>query len=191
MPPVVVMYRPHLAPSRRRSPLNRLVGTALLVPLVSMLVASGCGDTEPPPPKVELPRTMKFKAVKPVNKSADGPSVVTVVRVVPMSGVAEFDAAAFDELWQDPKTALGDAMVGQYYEFKIFPEADLEVPAKIQSFDPALPETTRFLGVIALFHNVDRSEWHGRQHAAMPTESAKSQTVILSGTNITFQTESE
>lgn len=119
---------------------------AATIVLASILL-SGCGG----PRSVDLP----VRGVSPLNPNQAQESTPVDVRVWPLAGADRFKAATVDQLWIDPKAALGPDLLGEARSFTVFPGSDVD-PAVVQRLE--VPSSTRFLGVLAMYQRSDAQD---------------------------------
>lgn len=117
-----------------------LIGTPLLV--------SACGGKEPPPPPV-----LELTIIGGANQNADSsgkPSPIAL-RLYELTGTAKFERAdAFALIERDKATLGGDSAVSE--EFVI-------TPGETRPLTHALLPNAQFVGIIAIFRDIDRAVW--------------------------------
>lgn len=127
---------------------GRRVARWLLVSVVVALLA-GCASA-PPPPKPTI-ITATLDATAGVNPDAKGRASPIVVRVFELKSVAAFNNADFFSLWDRERETLSAEMLGRD-EFQLR-------PGEQKKFERTLQPDTRYVGVIAAFRDLERSNW--------------------------------
>jgi type VI secretion system protein VasD len=112
------------------------------------LLLDGCGGKEPPPPPV-LDLTIIGGANQ--NPDSSGKPVSVALRLYELTGTAKFERAdAFALIERGPATLGADSSVSE--EFII-------APGETRPLTHALLPNAQFVGVIAVFRDIDRAVW--------------------------------
>lgn len=124
--------------------------TLLKVPalLGAPLLLQSCGGKEPPPPPV-----LELMLIGGANQNADstGKASPIAMRLYELTGTARFERAdAFALIERDRVTLMADSAVSE--EFVI-------APGEARPLVHALLPTTQFVGIIAIFRDIDRAVW--------------------------------
>ncbi len=128
---------------------GRRVAGWLLVSVAVALLA-GCASAPPPPPKPTI-ISATLDATSGVNPDAKGRASPIVVRVFELKSVAAFNNADFFSLWDRERETLSAEMLGRD-EFQLR-------PGEQKKFERTLQPDTRYIGVIAAFRDLERSNW--------------------------------
>ncbi len=112
------------------------------------LLLSGCGGKEPPPPPV-----LELTIIGGANQNADSsgkPSPIAL-RLYELTGTGKFERAdAFALIDRDKATLGGDSAVSE--EFLI-------APGETRPVTHALLPNAQFVGIIAVYRDIDRAVW--------------------------------
>lgn len=92
-----------------------------------------------------------IKADKDVNPDAHGNPSPVRVRFYELSDAANFRKADFASLLNNDQAAIGDQNLGRE-EFELKPEA-------LHTIARGVKPDTRYLGIVAAYHNVDKIKW--------------------------------
>ena len=111
-----------------------------------LLALAGCASN-PTPTRVEA----VVEAAPVINPAAGVKTAPVVVRVYALSAPSPFDSSDFFSLYESDRQVLGDTLL--YRE-----ERQLN-PGEAWPLDMRLPANAQYLGVIAAFQQIDRSQW--------------------------------
>ena len=98
------------------------------------------------------PTSLYVRGVKPMNENERKESNSVAVRIYQLKDDARFNAATVDKLWTDHKGALADDLTAMK-EATVFP-GSADDPYKTVELGE-LPESIRFIGVLALYPKED------------------------------------
>ncbi|MBK9974820.1 MAG: type VI secretion system lipoprotein TssJ [Planctomycetes bacterium] len=124
--------------------------------------------------------TVKFVAIEPVNELQPGESRPVDIRIYQLKDDAKFKAATVDEIWENDKAVLADALIEVKLGESIFPEKADKPQGKEITLDP-LNADCKFVGVLALYKNKDAK---GDQKTVIAVADASSVTFELTGNHI-------
>jgi type VI secretion system protein VasD len=130
-------------PRQRRHVLAAMVGT------VGLLGLTGCKSPPPPPPPARI--VGSIQAAPALNPSVSQRPSPLRLRVYELRSPTAFNQADFMALYQGDQAALGADLLGRD-EFVLQPGETLPV-AKVLAPD------TRFLGVFAVYRDLERATW--------------------------------
>lgn len=124
--------------------------------------------------------TVPVRGVAPLNPNAAKESVPVDVRIHPLSVDARFRAASVEQVWTDPKTALGPELLAAATSFTVFPGAaeDPQVVHKVE-----VPRGTRFVGVLAMYQGADAQD---QRAVAVSVEEVEKYGLNFSGYSVTL-----
>src|ERR1043165_214565 len=98
------------------------------------------------------PSSLYYRGVKPMNENERKESNSVDIRIYQLKDDARFNQATIDKLWGDDKAALGDDLVAMKTATVFAGSAD----DKERSVELGeLPESVRFVGVLALYPKED------------------------------------
>src|ERR1700680_2089380 len=123
--------------------------TWLRVPLAILLGLSACASPPPPPKPTTI--TAALDAHANVNPDARGRPSPVVVRFYELKSLAAFDAADFFSMFDRDKETLGAELVARE-EFNLRPGEKRPLARTLQL-------DTRYIGVVAAFRDLERSQW--------------------------------
>lgn len=123
-----------------------MIGRRALIGATALAALQGCGGT-PPPPSVAL----TLKAAADVNADASGTPLPVAVRIFGLTSSARFSAADAYSLIDRESAVLGD-------EGRRVEALSLR-PGETKTLTMVMKPDVRFLGVAALFHDIDRARW--------------------------------
>lgn len=127
------------------------------------LCACTFGRKKPPAPKpVPVMRTVVTAAD--LNPDREGRPSPVVLAIYQLREAGAFQNADFFSLQDRAPNALGPDLIGRPEELKLRPAQTRESATEID------PET-RFLGVVAAFHDIERAQW--RAVAPVPEKKKK------------------
>jgi len=118
----------------------------LLSWFLALLVLSGCASN-PTPTRVEA----VVETAPVINPTAGVETAPVVVRVYALSAPSPFDSSDFFSLYESDRQVLGDTLL--YREERQLNPGD-DWPLEIR-----LPPNAQYLGVIAAFQQIDKSQW--------------------------------
>ena len=144
---------------------NRAVLGLTLV--ASALLLTGCGG----PDRVGL----QVQGLEPLNVNEQHESTPVDVRFYQLRSDARFRAATVEQLWTDDKNVLESDLVGDPTTATIYPAAPGVSPVTVTL---EVPEATKFVGVLALFHKADAED---RRMLVVPLDEAKHEILTLTG----------
>ncbi len=140
-----VTFRPG-TPNQRRT-----LGKAFRVlALVGAALVSACATEEPPPPTVIV---AQVSAVASLNPDSEGRASPLVVRLYELTAGSPFDSADFFDLYDQDKATLGETFVA-VDEIRV-------LPSETKTITRTLQPSTRFVGIVAAFRDVQLSTWRG------------------------------
>lgn len=151
-------------------PTRFLRGACALAMAGALLAAGGCASSR----SVTVP----VRGVAPLNLNEAQESTPVDVRIWPLSAPERFRAATVDQLWTDPKAALGADLLGDPRSFTVFPGAAGD-PAVEQQLE--VPSGTRFLGVLAMCRGSDAQD---RRAVVVPIDDAARHGLVLTGFSV-------
>lgn len=143
-----------IAGPERENPLplkdRHAIGKALsTLAFLGTLLLSACASEEPPPPPTMV--MAKVSAVESLNPNAESRPSPLVVRLYELTEESPFATADFFDIYDNDQATLGATLVATD-EFKILPGGS-------KSIERTLQPTSRFLGVVAAFREVELSTW--------------------------------
>lgn len=123
-----------------------MIGRRALIGASALASLQGCGGA-PPPPSVAL----TVKAAADVNADASGTPLPVAVRVFALASSGRFSAADAYSLMDRESAVLGD-------EGKRVEALSLR-PGETKTLTMVMKPDVRYLGVAALYHDIDRARW--------------------------------
>src|SRR6188768_3528630 len=82
----------------------------------TLVLAVGCATARPPKaiPSCKVPEEaqLEIESSDRVNPDESGRSLPTVLRVYQLSELGKIQQATFEDVWRDPKSALGETLLG-------------------------------------------------------------------------------
>ena len=161
--------------------LARLTLTILVCSVASL--GSGCASTasgvtkgvldkvfEEEPPEISV----RFVATSSMNPDPNGRPSPLVVRFYELKSLGVFDNADFFALYEEDESVLGEDMVA-HEEYEFLPGQELE-------FDRELNMTTRYVGFIAAYRDIESAKW--RASVETPADEKTKFTVRLESLSI-------
>ncbi len=121
---------------------NTLRRSSSFLLLLFILFLSGCGT-----PQVKL----NFSTTANLNMNNEKEPLPVVVRVYQLSDSKAFEAATFSDLWKSDITILGDSLLRK--------DSLTLDPSSQQEINLDRHEETRFIGLMAAFHNQPTDSW--------------------------------
>jgi type VI secretion system protein VasD len=155
-----VAYTDHLLASSGRSGMARIRFGIAILAAVAPVFAAGCSHASPPPLPVVVPPPpcttpeplrVTLVATAQLNPGEKGEPLAAVVRLYQLKGTGKLQGAAFDDILDHDKDALGDELVAMN-EVTISPGDRLEPPIVRN------PESA-YLAAVALFRRPAGSTW--------------------------------
>ena len=128
---------------------RRFPGLLLVSTFLTLL--AGCASA-PPPPKPTI-ITTTIDATAGVNPDAKGRASPIVVRLFELKSISAFNSTDFFTLWDREREVLSADMTGRD-EFQLH-------PGEQKKLERTLQPDTRYVGVIAAFRDLERSNWRG------------------------------
>ena len=123
---------------------------------LSLLLLSGCGGGDKPPPTTGL--RFMVDADELINPNSESQPSPVVVRVYELKSLTAFQPATFFQLLDNDTAVLGADMVAK---------REIEIkPGERQAFDRATPAETKYIGVIAGFRDIDKATWRANLELA-------------------------
>lgn len=132
---------------------------------------AGCGGPPPPPPTIA---NIAISASADANPDAAGAGAPVAVRVYQLTSAAAFEQADFFELYQREQEVLGADLVGR--DELVIP------PGGSQQLNKELKPGVNFIGIVAVFRDVQRANW--RATAAPPPNQTTAIQVSVQGLNV-------
>lgn len=123
----------------------------LLLVSTSVALLVGCASAPKPTPPTVIVATVDATAA--VNPDLKGRASPIVVRVFELKSISAFNGADFFSLWDRERETLSADMIGRD-EFQLR-------PGEQKKFDRTLQPDTRYIGVIAAYRDLERSNWRG------------------------------
>ena len=152
--------------------MNTLRLIACLISCAGLMALGGCSSV-PKPTKVQL----ALEAAASVNPDVRNRPSPVVVRVFELKSLAAFNGSDFFSLWDHDKETLGTELVGRD-EYTLRPGDSLRLDKTLQ------PETL-YVGAIAAFRDLERSQW--RANVRTPSRKVKSVTVRVTGKAVSVE----
>jgi len=137
------------------------------VSLAILLGLTACATPPPPPKPTTISATLDAHAN--VNPDARARPSPVVVRFYELKSVGAFNGADFFSLYDHDKEVLGAELVASE-------EFDLR-PGEKRPMARTLQTDTRYIGVVAAFRDLERSQW--RATAAVPPNKASTVDVTI------------
>ncbi len=120
-----------------------------LLASLSVLLLSGCGGGDKPPPTTGL--RFIVDADELINPNSESQPAPVLLRIYELKSLTAFQQASFFELLDNDTALLGADMVAK---------REIEIkPGERQGFDRATPVDTHFIGVIAGFSDIAKATW--------------------------------
>ena len=130
--------------------------------LAALLFLAGCASAPKPDPlKITLDTHEN------VNPDVRGRPSPVSVKFFALKSIAAFNAADFFSMFEDEQKALGADLVNT--------EVIQLRPGEKLQLDRSLPPETRYLGVVAAFRDIERSQWR----ASLPVPAKEKPSRIL------------
>lgn len=139
-----VTFRPG-TPNRRRA-LSRVFR---VLALVGAALVPGCATEQVAPTEI----IAQVSAVASLNPDSEGRASPLVVRLYELTAGSPFDSADFFDLYDQDKATLGETFVA-VDEIRVLPSDSKTITRTLQP-------TTRFVGIVAAFRDVELSTWRG------------------------------
>lgn len=98
------------------------------------------------------PTALYVRGVKPLNENERRESTPVDIRIFQLRDDAKFNQATVDQVWTNAKEVLADDVIAMK-QVTVFPGSAEDKETKFELGD--LPETVRFIGVLALFPKED------------------------------------
>lgn len=133
--------------------MNGVRQLARIFSLALFLSLSACASQ----PKPTVAR-VTFDVQPGVNPDTRGRASPIVVRMYELTSLTAFDSADFFSVYERDKETLAGELVARE-EFQL-------LPAEKRQFERRLQLTTRYVGVVAAFRDLERSQW--RATVAVP-----------------------
>lgn len=121
---------------------NTLRRSSSFLLLLFMLLLSGCGS-----PQVRL----NISSTTNLNMNDNKEPLPVVVRIYQLSDSKAFETATFSELWKSDLTVLGNSLLRK--------ESLTLDPSSQQKISLDRHEETRFIALMAAFHNQPNDSW--------------------------------
>ena len=141
----------------------------ILAPLATVATVAACAGTVPPPetPKKCPPQSvvLSLLASPSINPTPNGSPRPVVVRVYQLKNDARMYNAAFEDVWHDDKTALGDDIV-KMDEVQLYPASRQDV--KFERSEPV-----QHVAAVALFQEPKGRSWVSVFDLPPPPEPGK------------------
>ena len=153
--------------------LHRRVAILLLGVGVFAVLGTGCSSL----------KSIRVRALKPLNMNEEGESLPVRVRVYKLKARGAFDQASFEDLWAKDREILAGDLVDPPIEKDVYPGKIGQPPEEIPL--GAVGEEVQFVGVFALYSQKDESG--GRRHLVMTRREARGSVLELSGYRITVR----
>jgi type VI secretion system VasD/TssJ family lipoprotein len=115
--------------------------TTILAALLALLAACGGGPT-----------AIYVRGVKPMNENERKESNSVDIRIYQLKDDSRFNQATIEKLWTDDKGALSEDLIALKQD-TVYPGSADDKEKEIKLGD--LPETVRFIGVLALYPKED------------------------------------
>lgn len=149
---------------------RRRIASALAALLA--LAVPGCAS-KPPPTVVRI----TLDAGANVNPDAQGRPSPVVVRVYELKGLALFESSDYFALFERDRETLGGELL-RTDEFALSPR-------ERKSVERTVEESTRYIGVVAGFRDLERARW--RASLAITPHATTSAVIVLDGTTVTIR----
>ena len=148
---------------------NRRLFRPILLLIISLLV--GCASTSKP---TIVKASVETKAM--VNPDVKGRASPIVVKVYALKSLSAFNNADFFSLMDKDKETLGA-------EFLDKEELQL-MPGQKRELQKQFPSETRYIGVIAAFRDLERSQW--RTSTEIKEQKKSSTEITLEGNKVSI-----
>jgi type VI secretion system protein VasD len=158
-----------LLASSRRSIMGRIRFGIAILAAVAPAFGSGCSHASPPPPvaapppppcTTPEPLRVTLQASTQLNPGEKGEPLAAVVRIYQLKGTGKLQGAAFDDVLDHDKEALGDELVATN-EVTISPGDRVEPPIVRN------PEST-YVAAVALFRRPAGTTWRALKKLSPP-----------------------
>lgn len=141
--------------------LRLLFAAIMLVVFAGCASFSGCSSTPRPTKPTMLTATIEATAA--VNPDAKGRASPVVVRWFELRSVSTFNSADFFSLWDRERETLSSELIAR--------DELLLRPSEAKKLERTLQPETRYIGVIASYRDLERSNWR----ASVATIAAQTQ----------------
>jgi type VI secretion system protein VasD len=152
--------------------LNNMRIPAILIAAVTALLLQGCGG---PPERPDTVVKASIVASGDVNSEPETQGRPIVLRLYELTSPGLFNSADFYSLYENEAEALGADLLAR--------EEVGVPPGGIQQFEKVIAPETRYLGIIAAFRDLDRSQWRSISPIQPGTENEF--TVMLTADSLT------
>jgi type VI secretion system protein VasD len=122
----------------------------ILAGLPALLAGCGGGGA-PPPPAAPATLTLTLTGGADQNPSASGHASPVAIRLIQLGGTGSFERADVYAVQNREKATLGDDDLGS--------EEFVLRPGETRSITRELKHGAQFVGVAALFRDIDRAQW--------------------------------
>ena len=118
-----------------------------------VLAAARCGSSPLPPPPPPPPATLELTIVcgPGINPNGLGSPAPVVVRIFLLTATTRFERADVFALTEREKATLADDLVSS--------DEVIVRPSERRTVQPELGKSVRFLGIAAMFRDIDRAQW--------------------------------
>ena len=144
----------------------RKIMVSLAFGLITLTVLVACGGGGP----TMIRLNSDIQAAQDLNPDPNGRPSPVVVRLYLLRSVASFENADFYSLYERENATLGNDLIARE-------EFDMQ-PGETRTYENEIEDTTRYLGVIAAFRNIEKARW--RASAPVQVEKSIMRTVKLS-----------
>jgi type VI secretion system VasD/TssJ family lipoprotein len=145
---------------------------ALRVPaLLLTIFLAACGG----------PLGIYTRGVKPMNENERQESTPVDLRIYQLRDDARFANASVDDLWIKARDVLGEDYVA-LKQITVFPGVSVDPEQRVELGD--LPESVRFIGVLALF---PKDDGKGPRKLVLPRKEAASRVIRLTGFHLELE----
>ncbi|UHD16095.1 type VI secretion system lipoprotein TssJ [Thiocapsa bogorovii] len=151
----------------------------LTVLALTVLSVQGCGGSKLPKPPEPTTMQVYLLASKDLNSGSGRGALPVVVRMYELKSTGAFSGADFFSLYDHETETLGAELVAKD-EIALTPGQD-------RRLEKTLPPDAAFLGVVAAFRDIDRSQW--RDIAVLKPNYANKVTITVSADSITVATQ--
>ncbi len=134
-----------------------------LTALALAAVATGCGSSGPKPTRLEG----SIAAATGLNPSVNNRPSPLLLRVYELRSQTAFNQADFMSLYQSDQATLATDLVVR--------EEFMLQPGEMRPYSKQLSPETRFIGVIAVYRNLERATWR----AVVPVVPGKTQKLAV------------
>lgn len=140
-----------------------------------LFVFAGCASlpsvsSAPRPPKPTI-MTATIDATAAVNPDAKGRASPIVVRWFELKSLSTFASADYFSLWDHERETLSGDILGRE-ELQLHPNTQRKLERTLQM-------ETRYIGVIAAFRDLERSNWRASVAAIAAQPNQQKQTIII------------